>query len=258
MTSDEHSARYRLLRRWALRSREIQSALRRVETAVESWTGALLSRALRDAEKEALSIDLYDASFRPENDHDGLYAWEARWFERRLPRAPASVLIGAAGAGRETVALRDLGYRVRAFEPSESAFHECERRLGSELVDRASYRDFIASVLHDEENGLNLPPDGSFDAILLGWGSFGHVLQRKERFELLRACDRAAPEGPILLSIFEPSSRAVADEIYYAPWGGFLVRPSFEELEEHAKALNRQLIVSLQSPTSYATLIPSG
>ena len=258
MTSDEHRARYRFLRRWALRSREIQSALRRVEAAVESWTGAFLSRALRDTEKEALSIDLYDASFRTENDHDGLYAWEARWFERRLPRAPASVLIGAAGAGREASALLDLGYRVQAFEPSESAFHECERRLGSELVDQASYRDFIATVLHDDETGLNLPPGATFDAVLLGWGSFGHVLQRADRLELLRACDQVAPEGPILLSIFEPSSRAVSEEIYYAPWGGFLVRPTFEELDQHAKALNRQLIVSLQSPTSYATLIPRG
>ena len=78
--------------------------------------------ALRDAEKEALSIDLYDASFLPENDHHGLYPWETDWFERRLPSPPASILIGAAGGGREAAALRDLGYQVRAFEPSASAF----------------------------------------------------------------------------------------------------------------------------------------
>jgi hypothetical protein len=36
-----------------------------------------------------------------------------------------------------------------------------------------------------------------------------------------------------------------------------VLRPTFEELEEHAKALDRQVIVSLQSPSSYATLIPN-
>jgi hypothetical protein len=256
MTANKHSTRYRLLRRWALRSRDVQYGLRRIESVVESWTGAILSWALGDTEKEALSIDLYNASFRPENDHDGLYAWEARWFERRLPCAPASVLIGAAGAGREAYALQELGYQVRAFEPSASAFHRCQLRLGSKLVDQASYREFIATVLRHEKTRFELPSDTKFDAILLGWGSFGHVLQRSDRLELLRACDQVAPEGPILLSIFEPASRAVTKEMYYAPWGGFLVRPTFEELDEHAKALNREVIVSLQSPSSYATLIP--
>ena len=256
MTTRKHSARYRLLRRWALRSREIQYGLRRIEGVVESWTGAILNWALPDTEKEVLSIDLYDASFRPENDHDGLYAWEAEWFERRLPSVPASVLIGAAGAGREASALQELGYHVRAFEPSASAFRRCELKLGSELVDQSSYQDFIATALHGETTRFGLPPETKFDAILLGWGSFGHVLQRSDRLELLRACDQLAPQGPILLSIFEPPVRAMTNEMFYAPWCGFLVRPTFEELEQHAKALNRQLIVSVQAPSSYATLIP--
>lgn len=257
MTANKPGTRYRVLRRWALRTREVQRGLHRLERVVESWTGALLNFALQDAEKEALSIELYDASFRPENDHDGLYSWEAQWFERRLPPPPASVLVGAAGAGREASALRSLGYRVRAFEPSASAFRHCELALGSALVDQASYDDFMATVLRGEHTRLRLPRESRFDAVLLGWGSFGHVLQRADRLALLRACDQIAPGGPILLSIFEPTTRALINGTYYTPWGGFLVRPTFEELEEHAERLNRQLIVSLQSPSSYATLIPN-
>ena len=93
--------------------------------------------------------------------------------------------------------------------------------------------------------------------MLLGWGSFGHVLQRADRLELLRACDRVAPHGPILLSLFEPNAAAGTNGMYYTTWGGFLVRPTVEELDQHAKALNRKLIVSLESPSSYATLVPS-
>jgi hypothetical protein len=231
--------------------------LRRIENAVEAWTGAILNGALRDNEKEALSIDLYDASFRPQNDHDGLYAWETQWFERRLPSPPASVLIGAAGSGREASALRKLGYYVHAFEPSASAFRRCQLTLGSELVDQASYQDLIATVLHGKSTPLRLTREPRFDAVLLGWGSFGHVLQRTDRVELLRACDRIAPRGPILMSIFEPDATAATNGMYYIPWCGFLVRPTVEELDQHANALNRKLIMSLQSPSSYATLVPN-
>ena len=208
------------------------------------------------AEKEALSIDLYDASSEPRNDHAGLYEWEQTWFERRLPPPPASILIGAAGSGREASALRKSGHRVHAFEPSASAFQLCETTLGAELVDQASYQDLIATALHGESTPLRLTRESRFDAVLLGWGSFGHVLERANRLELLRACDHVVPHGPILLSIFEPNASAATDGVYYTPWGGFLVRPTAEELDQHAHALNRKLIVSLDSPSSYATLLP--
>ncbi len=256
MVSEKHKLRYRILRGWALQSRRVQYALRRMENAVERWTGSLLNGALRSAEKEALSIDLYDASFRPQNDHDGLYAWETQWFERRLPSPPASILVGAAGAGREALALRELGYHVHAFEPSASAFRLCQRTIGPERVDQASYRDLVAAALRGDSTPLRLGPETRFDAVLLGWGSFGHVLEPADRLELLRACDRVAPGGPVLLSIFEPETEVAADGTYYMPWGGFLVRPTVEELDRHAIELKRRLIVSLQSPSSYATLIP--
>lgn len=255
MNDERSTLRYRLLRGCALQSRKAQHLLRRMESLIEAWTGTLLTKTLRDSEKEALSVDLYDASFRPENDHDGLYLWETQWFERRLPPAPARLLVGAAGSGREALALARLGYGVHAFEPSVSAFEICRARLGSDRVDRASYEDLIATILHDRSTSLRIQRDARFDAVLLGWGSFGHVLREADRLELLRACDRIAPGGPILLSIFEASSKAVVTDTYYTPWGGFLARPTAEELERHARALNRKLTVSLGSPTSYATLI---
>ena len=228
-----------------------------VARAVEVSTGAILSWALRDVEKEALSIDLYDASFQPKNDHEGLYEWERKWFERRLPSPPASILVGAAGSGREASVLQELGYRVHAFEPAMSAFRLCQSLLGPELVDRASYQDLVASALHGKNTPLRLTRESRFDAVLLGWGSFGHVLQRADRLELLRACDHVAPRGPILLSIFEPTAAAARSGVYYTPWGGFLARPSVDELDQQAKAVDRKLIVSLESPSWYATLVPS-
>lgn len=257
MTKDRPRFRYRLLRSYALQSRKLQWGLRRLEDTVARWTGAFLDRALDDAEKEALSIDLYDASFDPKNDHDGLYAWEVTWFERRLPFPPASILVGAAGAGREASALERLGYEVHAFEPSRRAFELCNDALGGQRAHQASFQDLVAFALHGKPTALDLPSGSTFSAVLLGWGSFGHVLERSERFELLRACDRVAPSGPILLSIFDPPGEAEPGVPVYTTWGGFLVRPTVEELEEHAEALNRQLVVSLQSPSQYATFLPN-
>lgn len=256
MTTDRPRLRYRLLRTCALQSRKLQWQLRRLEDTVLHWTGGLLDRALRDSEKEALSIDLYDASFDPKNDHDGLYGWEERWFERRLPSPPASILVGAAGAGREAAALQSRGYDVHAFEPSRRAFELCKAALGETRTRQASYQDLIECALHGKLTSVELSSDTRFDAVLLGWGSFGHVLQRDERLELLRACDRIAPGGPILLSIFDPPGKAESSAPVYTPWGGFLARPTVEELGEHAEALNRRLVVSLQAPSHYATLLP--
>lgn len=256
MTQDRPRLRYRLLRNYALRSRKVQWRLRRLEDAVGRWTGALLDRALQDSEKEALSIDLYDASFDPRNDHEGLYGWEEQWFERRLPSAPASILVGAAGAGREAAALDRLGYEVHAFEPSRRAYELCKTVLGERRAQQASYQDLIETALHGETTRLELPRNASFDAVLLGWGSFGHVLGQGQRFELLRACDRVAQAGPILLSLFDPPGKAERGAPVYTAWGGFLARPTVEELDEHAEALNRRLIVSLQSRSHYATLLP--
>ncbi len=257
MNAEKPRMRYRLLRSWVAHSRKVQWILRRMESTVGTWTEAILRSTLRDAEKEALSVELYDPSFRPEDDHEGLYAWERQWFERRLPPPPASLLIGAAGAGREAVALRSQGYVIHGFEPAGSAFRACQLALGSEAVDQASYQDLIATVLGGRGTRLRLTKDAEFDAVLLGWGSFGHVLRATDRLDLLRACDRIAPSGPILLSLFHPKNESESGETFFAPWGGFLAQPTIEELDRHAKTLSRELIVSLQSPSPYATLLPA-
>src|SRR5262245_4871066 len=49
-----------------------------------------------------------------------LFPWERRVIEAHFPKPPATVLIGGAGGGREALALERRGYRVVAFDPTES------------------------------------------------------------------------------------------------------------------------------------------
>ena len=46
-----------------------------------------------------------------------LFDWEETWFAQDLPPAPARILVGGCGWGREVRALKDRGYSVVGFDP---------------------------------------------------------------------------------------------------------------------------------------------
>jgi len=132
----------------------------------------------------------------------GLFAWERRALDAPpFPRA-GRVLLGAAGAGRELVALIERGFSVVAFDPC-APFAEAARRLPSAdhaTIVQASYADLV-----DAAEGRPGPLDmlrsaPPFDAVVLGWGSFSHVMPRAARLALLRALRTFAPKAPVLLS----------------------------------------------------------
>ena len=243
-------------------TRRAQSALTDTNRVLEAWVGTALRSVLDVDAREDLSIALYDDAFSPDRDFAGLYPWEQAWLSRRLPPAPARVLIGAAGGGREAVALQGLGYDVVALEPSGRAAQHCERQLepGSTVL-RGSYRDLVAIVLDGVPSRLSLSSNDRFDAVLLGWGSFGHVLREEERLRLLEACDVLCPDGPILLSVFLPPAhggppRSVETDVAFVTWGGFLSVPDAEEVSRHASSLGREPIAALDNSSPYFTLLP--
>lgn len=241
-------------------SRGLRSALYRVGRRYETWVGRALDAALTPSEKQALSILLYDDTFDPDRDERGLYGWEVTWFEKRLPPPPATVFVGAAGAGREAAALVDRGYRIVAIEPSPRAADHCRRVLGaSATVFNGSYADLIDAVFGDPPTALPWVSATRVDAVLLGWGSYGHVLRREERFRLLRACHALCPEGPILLSVFRPSKPPAwksNDSVCFFTWGGFLAEPTADELAGDGRRLGREVIASLDAPSPHFTLRP--
>lgn len=243
-------------------TRRLQSALAVMNRVVEAWVGTALQAVLDVDAREDLSIALYDDAFDPDNDFAGLYPWEQAWFARRLPPAPARLLIGAAGSGREAVALEDLGYHVVALEPSRRAAEHCARRLkpGSTVV-RGSYRELVTAVLDGMPSPVSLTPNDRFDAVLLGWGSFGQVLREEQRLRLLEACVALCPDGPILVSVFllpaqARSTRSAETDLAFVTWGGFLAVPTAEELSRHANSLGRELIAALDNSSPYFTLLP--
>jgi hypothetical protein len=163
----------------------------------------LASVGLSAAEREEIGLRIYDGDFRPDRVERGLYDWERPWFAELLPPAPARILIGGAGGGREVLPLLEQGYRVTAFEPAPRAQRHCAERVGERaLVLRGSYVELTEAVLHGRDTPLSALASRRFAAFLFGWGSLTHVLSRAAREELVEAAHRLSPQGPLLASFF--------------------------------------------------------
>lgn len=169
----------------------------------ERWRAflcGLASESLSVDELDALTVRLYALA-------PGLYgrrsleAWEAAMFDRALPPAPARVLVTAAGSGREARALIAEGYLVDCLEPVPAMAEACAAVEGIGDVWTASHSDLVTAVEQGGGPAAALA-DRRFDAIVVGWGSFTHVLSRDRQHRLLAACDRLAPSGPIFVSFF--------------------------------------------------------
>lgn len=164
-------------------------ALSHLEAQVWGFFSELVLQTFRDDELEVLAGRLYHAS--PYHRGDRVEPWEERWWASSLPPTPARVLVGGCGAGREVLWLAERGYSVEAFDPAASLVRVANQRLhGRARIDVDDYRHFIGS-----SQGR-----GPYDAILLGWGSFSHLLSAAAREALLQVCSSLCPQGPILLS----------------------------------------------------------
>lgn len=127
----------------------------------------------------------------------GLFLWEEEVIKKFFPKPPARILVGACGAGRELLALGNQGYSLTAFEPL-NVFAKCaqvsipkENLLAFSI---STYEDLVSGKLKEIESFA------PYDAVILGWGSFTHILDQNIQKMLLEKVRKLCPAGPILLS----------------------------------------------------------
>ncbi len=140
-------------------------------------------------------------SYRPDSPdfESNLFPFEEQVITRFFPPAPARVLIGGAGGGREALALAKRGDEVVAFDPSAPLIAGLAANVPGGLAItayHASYEDLphLGSVL-PTGSAVDLTALPRFDAAILGWGSFSHLLSEDDQVAAVRAF-----AGPVLVS----------------------------------------------------------
>ena len=167
--------------------------LGRARNAGQHLVDGFVTYALTEQEKTDLTCAIYA---RVPHARRALREWEIAWFQRTLPPAPARILLGGAGSGVEVRWLCAAGYRVDAFEPAVNAD-------ASAL--RGSYEDLVAAA-HGHANTLSPLIGNHYDAVIAGWGSLTHVLERTTREALFDLWNRLCPRGPIHASFWLAST----------------------------------------------------
>jgi protein-L-isoaspartate O-methyltransferase len=243
---------------------------------------AFLSEAASSSERAEIALRIYGRSdtYGP----PGLFAWEGSWYERDLPGAPANVLVGGSGSGREMRVLLHSGHRVAGFDPVERLCTSARRELGDRVpIWQLGYEDLSG----DSEDMAHraLRSRGPYDAVVCGWASFSHVLDRRARERALQVLDRLCPKGPLMVSfhawrpsdVTEPPSafeigarqfgrrvgalrgleRLVSERDVFLPNAGFIHRFSEEEIVGLARLVEREVLWGIdQRMCGHATLVP--
>jgi hypothetical protein len=176
-----------------------------VMTAVHEgvWLGYLSADDLN-----AVTARHFDESqFYASNAHNlsGFFDWEPPLLERYFRRG-SRILVAAAGAGRETLALRKAGFDAEGFEcslPLVRASQEIFNQLGESKYVTYSPPDAVPSG----------PP--VYDGLIVGWSGYTHIPTTLRRIAFLQALrQRALPRSPLLISFFTRLPESSDDVVY--------------------------------------------
>src|SRR4051812_12300605 len=137
-----------------------------------------------DGRKVGFADDAWNAS--------GLTGWEAAVVDAHFPSS-GRVVVTAAGAGREVLALTERGFDPVGFEPNATLVGAGRRFLADRgLPDR----------LFPCSRDAFPPQAGRCAAVVVGWGSYPLIPGRERRIRFLQGARAAVPEGAALLLSF--------------------------------------------------------
>lgn len=127
------------------------------------------------------------------NTTSGLWLWESEALRRFFP-STGRMLVGAAGSGREMIALHRAGYSVEGFE--------CARTLVA--AGQVHLRDVgCPGRLIWAPAGTVPALEGPFDGAIMGWSGYMYIPLRTQRVKLLHDFRELLRPGAPLLVSFE-------------------------------------------------------
>jgi hypothetical protein len=137
-----------------------------------------------------------------EHNLSGFWDWEEQ-IVNNFFKDCRTVLVGAAGGGREIIALSKRGINVEAFECNKDLVLYC-----SHLLEK--YGILAKIVLSAPDH---VPDDlGIYDGLIIGWAGYMHIVGYENRVQFLKEChEHVKPNSPIFLSFWTRSESNVFD-----------------------------------------------
>lgn len=172
----------------------IERAVRMCEAA--GWIGVqALGLGLLDTDELVrLTVRRFESSSYLDpsyNTDSGLWLWEREALRRFFPPA-GRILVGAAGSGREMIALQRAGYSVDGFECAQSLVE-----AGQIVLQDSGCPGRLIWAPAGEVPAV----PGRFDGAIMGWSGYMYIPLRAQRVKLLVDFrDLLVEGGPLLLS----------------------------------------------------------
>lgn len=271
--------------RWALGLMAAHRALERLHDQRASATLELLRSGLPASARAPFTDAIFASqpTYSPGGHRfsEALFDWERAALQHPAWPRSGRVLLGGAGGGRELSALSVLGYEVDAFEPSSLADDLARVAHGAPTACtalRGDYASLVRALTGGDGPLRSLAPPRAYDAVVLGWASFSHLLVPSAQRALLSALRRAWPSAPVLLSVHRLPSvaslpraaravrrvastlgwpgAALPEAVDLLPFAGFVYRFSERELEELAGDAGYVATVQAR-PYLHGVLVPA-
>jgi hypothetical protein len=138
------------------------------------WLGALGKKGLDYSDEVHYSTNT--TYVENEYNEKGLYDWEQYIVEKHFADVKTIMLI-AAGGGREVVGLSRMGFRVDAFECNPVLVE-----YGNKLLKKNNIESKISHLAR------NTVPSHTriYDAVIIGWGAYSHIKGGPARIQFLK------------------------------------------------------------------------
>ncbi len=179
----------------------LESILRGISGAATSLTQGLSLGLLSNVALERVTEHRYATSFSAYAEeayvNSGFFVWEREAIRRYFPPA-GRVLVAAAGAGREMIALAHAGFVVDGFDCCAPLVEAGRSELRRQGID-AKLECVPPSTVPE--------PEGHYDAVLVGFSGYMYIAGRDRRITFLRELCRYLNAGaPLMVSFAEGSS----------------------------------------------------
>jgi len=168
------------------------------------WLGFLSANDLNVLTAEHYAESKFFLSV--EHNLSGLFDWEASALDRYFRRG-SRILVAAAGAGREVLALRKIGFDAEGFECNLALVRVSER-----IFEQEGESKHVVACEAD-----CVPPGPQiYDGLIVGWTAYTHIPTRLRRVSFLRDLrQRALPHSPVLISFFARTGGSREESLVY-------------------------------------------